>query len=427
MDIIDQHSFSTPAARDPNFGEDGVITLFNLKHALDLDRHVKGIQVLANDKLLVGAWLARDLKGLYGLARFNPDGSVDTAFADNGLVHGNFAGGYDSAGGRLAVQPDGRILMLGWSRKADSNSPKRLVICRFEKEGAVDESFGRQGCVIIDNSTLGELVNDSSTLQLHECGKIIIGATYRNGDTSTGLVVRIDTHGNLDKTFNKTGKLEIRHTAFSATSVHALLAQIDGKVLVAGSAVNAVPETLGYVARYLQNGELDLDFGGEEMPGFSTLNIPNGSVAIHDLVATGGGKVVGIGQASTAVRNWGLLAGLDSTGNPHPSFNGGRPVLTQFDAEHGNEWVCGHQQSDGKIVTAGGARRLYTARYQANGLIDRSFGEHGCIQEDTALVTTPAQLQIQANGRILLAGNTLGLGGALGHVYGYLHPEQASD
>ncbi|MGF6332566.1 putative delta-60 repeat protein [Pseudomonas sp. BS3782 TE3695] len=223
MDVITHNHFTfpVPVERDPEFGDEGVITLFKLEHELDIDRHVKGIKVLANDKILVGAWLARNLKGLYGLSRFNPDGSVDTSFADNGLVLGNFANGYDSAGGRLAVQADGHILMLGWSRKDDVYSPKRLVIARFDQDGAVDQSFGNQGCVMIDNSALGELVSDSSTLQILEDGRILIGATYFNGDTSTGVVVRIDTRGDLDKSFNKTGQLKIKSSAFTDTSANA--------------------------------------------------------------------------------------------------------------------------------------------------------------------------------------------------------------
>jgi uncharacterized delta-60 repeat protein len=420
MDVITHNHFTfpVPVERDPEFGDEGVITLFKLEHELDIDRHVKGIKVLANDKILVGAWLARNLKGLYGLSRFNPDGSVDTSFADNGLVLGNFANGYDSAGGRLAVQADGHILMLGWSRKDDVYSPKRLVIARFDQDGAVDQSFGNQGCVMIDNSALGELVSDSSTLQILEDGRILIGATYFNGDTSTGVVVRIDTRGDLDKSFNKTGQLKIKSSAFTDTSANALLVK-NNTILIAGSARTTTSETQGYIAHYSVTGELDSNFGDQQTPGFSTLAIPNGTVIFHDLIDTGEGNVVGIGQASIPLRNWGLLVGVDATGNPHSAFNGGRPVLTLFDPEHGNEWVCGEQQADGKILTAGGSQRLYTARYQANGLIDRSFGQHGSIKEDTELVTTPAQLQIQTDGRVLLAGNTLGLGGALGHIYGY--------
>lgn len=419
MDVItyNERTFAIPGERDPEFGEEGVINLYKLEHELDLDRHVKSIKVLPDDKILVGVWLARDMKGLYGLARFNPDGSLDTSFADNGLVLGNFANGYDSAGGKVAVQADGHIVMLGWSRKVDDYSPRRLVITRFDQNGAIDPNFGRQGCVIIDNGSLGELVSDSSTLQLLDDGRVLVSGNYLNGETITGEIVLLDNRGHLDKSFNKTGRLTINFPAHSDTSINSLLIQGDA-VLVAGSAKPSTFETLGYVARYSRAGELDSNYGSQEIPGFSILKVPNGTVIFHDLIDTGEGQVVGIGQAS-AHRNWGILVGLDSTGNPHPAFNNSRPVLTQVDAEHGNEWVCGYLQADGKIVTAGGSQSLYLTRYQANGLIDRSFGEHGSIKEVSPLVTTPAQLQIQTNGRILLAGNTLGIGGALGHLYGY--------
>lgn len=421
MDIIthNQLNFIIPGERDPAFGDEGVINLFKLEHELDLDRHVKGIKVLADDKILVGVWLARNLKGLYGLARFNPDGSVDSSFADNGLALGNFANGYDSAGGRLAVQADGRILMLGWSRKADIFSPKRLVVARFEQDGAADLSFGQQGCVTLDNSSFGDLVADSSTVQIMEDGRILISATYFDGDTCSAVAMRINAQGHLDKSFNKTGRIEVKHPTLSDTSINALLIKYN-TILITGSAINQTLEKQGYIARYLLNGELDSNYGDQTTPGFSTLKIPNGTVIFHDLIDTAEDQVVAIGQASTAHRNWGLLVGMDNCGNPHSTFNGGRPVLTLFDPEHGNEWVCGQRQADGKILAAGGSRRLYTARYHADGLIDRSFGQHGCIREGTPLVTTPAQLQLQANGRILLAGNTLGIGGALGHLYAYL-------
>lgn len=421
MDIIthNQANFFITGERDQSFGHEGTITLFELDHPLDLDRHIKGIKVLADDKILAGVWLAHELRGLFGLARFHSDGSVDTSFAEKGLAHGSFADGYDCAGGKVAVQADGHIVMLGWSRKVDINSPKRLVVSRFNKDGAADQSFGRQGCVVIDNSHLGELESDSGDLQLLADGTLLVCATYLTDDSSIGVIIRLNARGEPDNNFNQSGQLEIRHPVFIGTSANALSVQPGCCILVAGGARYSASEVQGYIARYSETGQLDTEFGDTETPGFSTLKITNGTIIFHELIDAGEDKFVGVGLASVGKRNWGMLAGVDATGNPYPTFNGGRPVLTSFNAEHGNEWICAYRQADGKIVAAGGVNRLYTARYLANGSVDRTFGQQGCIQEDTPMKAPPAELQMQTNGRILLATNTLGIGGALGHIYGY--------
>lgn len=61
METITAHtaSLATPAHRDPLFGVNGKFNLGMLPHDLDIDRQVKGIDVLRDDKILIAASLTR--------------------------------------------------------------------------------------------------------------------------------------------------------------------------------------------------------------------------------------------------------------------------------------------------------------------------------------------------------------------------------
>lgn len=408
-------SIASPAHRDPLFGVNGEFSLGMLPHDLDLDRQVQGIEVLSGDKILIAASLARDLKGLFGLIRLESDGTLDTTFADRGLALGSIAGSYDCGAGKVAFQAPGRIIMLGWLRRVE-DGPQILAITRFTDQGSIDRGFGAEGHVLIDRADLGLLDHASSSVHLLPHGKILVSANYKNGDHSTGLLIRVDSLGNLDRSFNASGLLEIKHATFTSTSANGLRVQADQQILVTGDARRTGADVEGYVARYSGAGVLDVTFGGPDAPGFSTMKLDGAKVTFNVLLATSEDKVIGVGRIS-GDKDWAILVGFDRSGNGYPEFNNGNPVLTSFVDELGSGWLDAHLQADGKILCAGGPNRLYMVRYEAHGAIDRTFGINGLIEEAFSSLTPHAFIRTQSGGRMILAANIEGLG--LGKLFGY--------
>ncbi|MHC8304078.1 hypothetical protein [Pseudomonas sp. PB3P13] len=414
--ITDKPTSTTPPAhRDLEFAVNGEFNLGTLTHDLDIDRQVKGMEVLGNDKILVAASFARGLKGLFGLLQLEPDGSPDLTFGDRGLALGSIANSYDCGAGRVVVQaPD--IFMVGWLRRI-ADGPPSLVVTRFDDQGKIDSNFADNGHRVVDVPHLGLLDPDSSKLLALADGKILVSANYKKGAASTGLLVRIDDQGDLDPDFNGNGLLEIEHEVFTSTTANGFRVQADKQILVAGGAQRADSNVQGYVARYSHAGELDTGHGGPDVPGFSTMQVGTAALTFNGLLAPAEDKVIGFGQISGGEKDYAVLAGFDRNGGGYPEFNNGAPVLTSFPDELGSGWFDAHIQPDGKILCAGGPGRLYIVRYLASGRVDPSYGLNGLIQELLSLHSQHVFVRTQTNGRTILAANIEGLG--LGSVFRY--------
>ena len=105
-------------------------------------------------------------------------GSLDPTFGDGGLVTANF--GYAPSGdeGRdvIAVQADGKIVLAGssdgWSSGAD------FAVARYNPDGSLDTSFGTEGKVTTDFSLSTDYAYG---VAIDGDGKIVVaGSTYQS-------------------------------------------------------------------------------------------------------------------------------------------------------------------------------------------------------------------------------------------------------
>jgi uncharacterized delta-60 repeat protein len=87
--------------------------------------------------------------GVYALARFNPDGSLDASFGGGGEVATDF--GQDDWVTSIALQSDGRIVAGGVS--TDDPAPNvastysHFALARYNPDGGLDAGFGAGGLV----------------------------------------------------------------------------------------------------------------------------------------------------------------------------------------------------------------------------------------------------------------------------------------
>lgn len=101
--------YNADGSPDPGFGSDGRVTT----DFPGLAAVASAVLVQPDGKILVagGAFPLFTFLGNFELARYNPDGSLDAAFGDNGIVTTRFPhGSYSFA---LALQPDGWIVAVG--------------------------------------------------------------------------------------------------------------------------------------------------------------------------------------------------------------------------------------------------------------------------------------------------------------------------
>ena len=140
----------------------------------------------------VGVTDGNDNNGL--IARFNTDGSLDQTFnAPHGFI--NTEGVTDSfAYNSVALQPDGKIVAVGWTDGNDSNG----LIARFNTDGSLDQTFNAP------HGFITNVPNNSfayNSVALQPDGKIVaVGET--DGNDNNGLIARFLSNGVLDAESN---------------------------------------------------------------------------------------------------------------------------------------------------------------------------------------------------------------------------------
>lgn len=128
---------------DPSFGDDGtVITDFGVNDVAN------GVASQPDGKTVAAGYTQDPANGSdFAVARFNPDGSLDSGFGNGGKVRTDF-GGSDDRGSAVAVQADGKIVVAGWALVPDVTFYTDVALARYNADGSLDSSFGNGGKVL---------------------------------------------------------------------------------------------------------------------------------------------------------------------------------------------------------------------------------------------------------------------------------------
>jgi uncharacterized delta-60 repeat protein len=152
---------------DTTFGTGGKVTT----DFLGADDVGFAVALLGGGKIVVaGAASHRSLKSDIALARYNADGSPDTAFGNNGKTLSNFPS--DDAAFALAVEPDGKLLTAGTTRPFNAQSDFEVV--RFNDDGTLDPTFGSGGRIATDFFGQDDA---ASALSIQRDGKLVAAGT----------------------------------------------------------------------------------------------------------------------------------------------------------------------------------------------------------------------------------------------------------
>jgi uncharacterized delta-60 repeat protein len=245
---------------------------------------------------------------------------------------------------------------------------------------------------------------------------------------------RLGADGALDPGFGSGGftkRLRIRRRGFAweglRTQAQHLAVQRDGKVVVAGYAVNESGGTAPLLARFRAEGALDASFGrggvvvskpGAEKP--DPLDPYRGGGVLHDVAIQAGGRIVAAGSLNETAGPdpAGLVTAYRPSGQVDSSFGRhGRVVVHARGHTLYTAFTDVEVLRNRKILVAGYLRgRVVLLRLTATGRVDRGFGGgDGKVflgRTNRVLCCGPALVAVQPDGRILLAGEGLHSGGA---------------
>jgi uncharacterized delta-60 repeat protein len=370
-----------------------------------------GIVLLPDGKIVLAG---SDATANPTAVRLNRDGTLDTSFGEGGTSafgFNSYSGGGSSFGNAIAVQPDGKVLVVGsTSGFSNGNFQSAFAIDRLSVDGSLDTTFGNGGRVYY---TSGYNVQDvARAVAVQADGKIVVaGDDYFNGTrTSYGQVVRFMPDGSLDAGFGNRGAMQFGNT--DGISVSGLSLTPDGRIVVTGTVGVGVAGQAGFgdilAVRVTSAGTLDptfgtggqtvVDFGGAETAGASTLQ-PDGKLVVV------GGKGFGTnGNTQFA----GVALRLNTDGTLDPTFGSGGKVNVDFGTQ--GEATAVAVQQNGKLVLAGNprfvgpTRGILAVRLNADGSIDPTFGTSGRATVGSGDSTQAGAVAVQPDGGIVFAG-----------------------
>ena len=163
-------------------------------------------------------------------------GHLDPSFGSGGEVTTSI-GATDDTAYALAVQPDGKTVVAGYSNTGTLLSPVDVfALARYNTDGSLDATFGTGGKV---TTAIGTVQDKAFALVIQPDGKIVAaGNSYDNIlFQDVFALVRYNANGSLDPTFGVGGKVTTVVGGYGL--VFALAIQTDGKLVAGGYTYNS--------------------------------------------------------------------------------------------------------------------------------------------------------------------------------------------
>jgi uncharacterized delta-60 repeat protein len=390
---------------DASFGSGGLVTT-------DLTGDADSACCVAlqpDGKIVVaGAEAPRDgSAGIAFVARYLPNGNLDSSFGGSGVVLPRFSAGDDLVQA-LAIQPDGKIVAAGSVVAPDTN----IVLARFNPDGSLDTGFGGSGKVV---TGFGPASRERAlAVEIASDGKIVVSGAARGGGLPPGnfVVARYNPNGTLDTTFGSGGKTI---TDFGALGeAHGLAIDASGKIIAVGgtfsvSSAGAFWGKAFLAARYNPDGSPDTSFGSGGKATTEFGSEPYGALAV-DVVVQRDGKIVSVGWVGLGNAR-GTVVRYNADGSLDTSFSDGGKLVLDEPAE-GGDFAAVVQDSRGRILAAGTAGGpsldFELVRLTQNGALDKGFGAGGIVRTNFGGSSNDVAsgLTLQHDGKMILVGGS---------------------
>ncbi|RKY93896.1 MAG: hypothetical protein DRQ13_08900, partial [Ignavibacteriae bacterium] len=216
--------------------------------------------------------------------------------------------------------------------------------------------------------------------------------------------------GDLDKTFSNGGKVNLGIVGFYDVAQEVAL-QKDGKIVVAGYGQESKVSFKGLsMARYLQNGEMDYDFGNLGVIHKLKMNLEG---EVNSVVIQKDDKIIVVGYSISPTTNNEeiTLVRFTENGKVDKSFGNKGLIVTEISSEKevGESIAI---QPDGKIVVVGTTQHnpsfdIVLVRYDEYGNLDPYFGIGGIVITDiNSGLDIGKSIVIQSDGKLIVSGFT---------------------
>jgi uncharacterized delta-60 repeat protein len=408
----------TPDGRlDADFGQGGAAYTNFFGGATTA--HVTSFAMQGDKPVLGGFLFDTNVEERAAIARFNPDGTLDSGFDGDGWDNAPSEprAGQLKEARALDVDEDGDLLVVGSVETSADPASSRPVAgaARYRPDGSLDAAFGNGGMATVD---LGGDGSAAGALACYNDGRIALGGVVEHHARDGGddvAVARLAPDGQLDLTFSGDGKLtDATRVHFAASSSTALAAawQADGKYVVAGRLKYDTRGDYAGVARFNPDGSPDGTFG----------NL--GDVMLDSAFEAAAVDVLSDGKILVALNHplFVRLVRLNFDGSPDVWFGSGGTVSLRMVPPGGSQFVTRMAvAADGKIVLGGilansdwpsSPHFAFVVRLRPDGSLDNTFDGDGILtwgklRDPVTEMDLITDLFALPDGRVLVATSVL--------------------
>jgi uncharacterized delta-60 repeat protein len=366
------------------------------------------VAVQADGKVVVVGQKWTAAGGDFAIARYNPDGTLDTTFSGDGQQVVNIGWGDLPLG--VAIQKDGKIVVggttciVGWST-CD------VVVVRLNPNGTLDTSFSGDGKVTTD---VGGKDNGGNDLTLQGPKILVTGYSY-DGTSYNATVYRYLSNGNLDTTFSGDGILPIN---FGGEDYFTAVTCYSGKIYLAGFSQPSDYSASDFItARLNSDGTLDTSFSGD-----GRVKTSLGTYDYVEDLAISGGKVVVVGYSDDNI----AIVRYTASGALDPAFSGDGKLRENLGFPYTR--LFGVAIQAGKIVAvgrtdySGGSGDGLLVRYTAAGNLDTTFSADGIVITSWGGFNDWYSSIVFKNSRFYVVGTSLTASGVNRFIIGAYKP-----
>ncbi len=216
--------YTSDGRLDPSFGDGGFVATSPASDPTALPTTATTALRQPDKKILVvGTGRARGTNRIrFVLARYDPDGSLDPKFGDDGIAITGFPVQQGSVAGAV-LEAGGKIVVGG-------NVGDRATLVRYRSDGSLDRPFGGDGIVALAGA---RSVKTLRAVALSRTGRILVAGTRGVAGPFSGAMVELDADGTRNPSFG--GPRGVASVPVGKNGgVSAILMAADGRPLVLG-------------------------------------------------------------------------------------------------------------------------------------------------------------------------------------------------
>jgi uncharacterized delta-60 repeat protein len=292
---------------------------------------------------VVTGYLITNSEAQAEVIRCLPNGSLDSSFDGDGRV--TLAVGQSAIGTAVAVQPDGKIVLAGYTELPSTSA----FVARFDAAGVFDPSFDGDGVVLPPLSNGAQ----ARAIALQADGKIVVAGI----NAQDFFVLRYNNDGSPDNSFDDDGVATVSLST-GYDQANAVAIQPDGRIVAAGTSLDTANNQYRFaIARFSVNGAPDVSLAGS---GKVATPVGTGYSSANAIAIQPDGKILVAGTSHS-----GVDAGLDmalvrynSDGSIDGSYGDAGKVI--LDLSNGNDLANGAALDDrGRLVLAGDSGGIF--------------------------------------------------------------------